>query len=152
MDIGDQAALAGAFGGDRQGVAEGVATGDIYKGAGDRMADFTYQGFNDANTRAFQAANLGMTSLNNSANIGAYLRQIQQQYLDANKAKFNEARDWDVRNLGILQSGLNGTPVGTSTPQASNPLMSGVGGAVSGYGAAGPPGAVAGGLLGLLGG
>lgn len=154
MGIGDQAALAGAFGGDRQGVAEGQATGDIYNSAADRVAQLRYQGFSDAQTRALQAANLGFGINQQSFNAGDYFRGIDQQYLTGEQNRFNEGRDWDVRNLGILQSGLTGVPTGstTTTPNASNPLMAGAGGALSGWQVAGPPGAIAGGLLGLFGG
>lgn len=147
MDIGDEATLASAFGGDRHGVAEGVATGDIYKAGGDRMADLTYQGFNDANARAAQAANLGFGALGAGAGMGDYFRQIQQQQLDANKNKFNEARDWGVRNLGILKSGMEGTPYGqTSTEKKPGSLLgdlAGIATTAGGFFLGGPAGAAA---------
>lgn len=151
--IGDQAALSGAFGGDRQGIAEGQATGDIYNGAADRIAQLRYQGFSDAQARALSAANLGFGVNQAAFNAGDYFRNIEQQGLTSDQSKFNEARDWNVRNLGILQSGLTGVPYGNTTTMqgGSNPVLSGVGGAVAGS-QFGPYGALAGAGIGLFGG
>lgn len=154
MGIGDQATLSGAFGGSRHGVAEGQATGDIYNSAADRVAQLRYQGFSDAQTRALQAANLGMGINQQQFNAGDYFRNIQQDYNTSEKDRFDEARGWDVRNLGILQSGMTGLPYGqsTTTPGGSNPLMAGAGGALAGWQVGGPAGAIIGGGLGLFGG
>lgn len=61
--IGDQARSAGAFGGSRQGIAEGVALGEASRSAGELSANLRSQGFNTAaslmqadNQRAMQAA------------------------------------------------------------------------------------------------
>lgn len=61
--IGDQARSAGAFGGSRQGIAEGVALGEATKSAGELSANLRSQGFNTAaglmqadQQRAMQAA------------------------------------------------------------------------------------------------
>ena len=53
--IGDQASLAGAFGGSRQGVAEGQGLADI----ANAQAGQRYGEFNSAMARAAQLANLG---------------------------------------------------------------------------------------------
>lgn len=61
--IGDQARAAGAFGGSRQGIAEGVAYNEGARSAGELSANLRSQGFNQAaglmqadNQRAMQAA------------------------------------------------------------------------------------------------
>lgn len=53
--IGDSAQMAGAFGGSRQGVAEGVALGQI----GQQQAGANIDAFNQAQERALALANLG---------------------------------------------------------------------------------------------
>jgi len=52
---GDQATQQGAFGGDRSALFSGQAIGDVNR----QQALFNYQAFNDAQQRAWQAANLG---------------------------------------------------------------------------------------------
>lgn len=61
--IGDQARAAGAFGGSRQGIAEGTALGEASRSAGELSANLRSQGFNQAaalmqadQQRAMQAA------------------------------------------------------------------------------------------------
>lgn len=61
--LGDQARAAGAFGGSRQGIAEGVALGETARSAGELSANLRSQGFNTAaglmqadQQRAMQAA------------------------------------------------------------------------------------------------
>lgn len=153
MGIGDEAQLAGAFGGDRQGIAEGQATGDIFNGAATRIAQLRYQGFSDAQARALAAANLGFGVNKAAFDAGDYFRNIEQQGLTSDQNKFNEARDWNVRNLGILQSGLTGVPYGnnTTTQGGSNPLLAGAGGALAGS-QFGPWGAGIGAGVGIFGG
>ena len=96
--VNDQATQAGAYGGSRQGVASGVALGQI----ANSQAGFNYQGFQDAMQRAAQAANLGFGASQRAA-------FLPQQY--------NQGQ------LGLLQGGLG--PYGTtqySTPPAPNPF------------------------------
>ena len=61
--IGDQARAAGAFGGSRQGIAEGTALGEAARSAGELSANLRSQGYNQAaalmqadQQRAMQAA------------------------------------------------------------------------------------------------
>lgn len=72
MGVNDQFTRAGAFGGSRQGVASGVASGEIARGLGEQMAGLQYQGFNDAMNRAGMLSNLGMGAAQGAAGIGQY--------------------------------------------------------------------------------
>jgi len=139
--VNDRATLAGAFGGSRHGVAEGVAQGELAKGMGQQMAGLQYQGYNDAMGRAGQLANLGLGANSQLASMGDYARQIQM------------SQDPAMRQLQILQGLLSGMPMGMtqSTPTYRNPMGGAIGGAAAGS-AFGPWGAGIGGLLGLLGG
>lgn len=84
--------------------------------------------------------------------MGDYFRNVQQQQLDDQRGRFNEARDWDIRNFDILKSGATGMPYGSSTsqPMQRNALAGAAGGAMAGS-TFGPAGAIAGGALGLFG-
>lgn len=160
LDANDAATRAGAFGGSRHGIAEGARLGQLDQGQAQTTANLLQSGFNDAQQRALQAANFGMGALGQQFGAGDYFRNIQQQYLGDQQNRFNEARDWDVRNLGILQSGLSGTPYGQSQsqPVTSNIAAGALGGALTGsqIGSVIPGigtgiGAAIGGGLGLLG-
>jgi hypothetical protein len=74
--IGDQATRARAFGGSRQGVAQGVALGNIANQQAQTMANLRYQGFGDAMGRAGQLANLGMGAAQAGGQMGQYARIV----------------------------------------------------------------------------
>jgi len=87
--IGDSAARAGAFGGSRQGVMEGVATSESARSLGDLSANLRMQGFNTAaglmsadQNRAMQAAlanqSAGLQGANLNLNAANSLSQIAQ--------------------------------------------------------------------------
>jgi hypothetical protein len=87
--IGDQAVQARAFGGSRQGIAEGVALGEAARSAGELSANLRSQGFNQASAllqadqqRAMQAA-----LANQQANLaaGTTSAQLAQQAALANQ-------------------------------------------------------------------
>lgn len=61
-EINDQATRAGAFGGSRQGVAQGVALAENARNQGMQVASLLNQGFEGATGRAQVGANLGMTA------------------------------------------------------------------------------------------
>lgn len=68
--INDQATQAGAFGGSRHGVAQGVALGENLRNQGMMAADMLSQGFEGAMGRAGQVANLGFGGAQAGANLG----------------------------------------------------------------------------------
>jgi hypothetical protein len=126
MNVNDAATRAGAFGGSRHGVAEGVALGELSKGMGQQMAGLQYQGFNDAMGRAQGLANLGLGANGQLGQMGDYSRQVTM------------SQDPAMRNLQILQGLLSGMPMGMSTtqPTYSNPLggLLGIAGVAGGLG------------------
>lgn len=152
-DANTQATQAHAFGGDRHAIMEGARLGQLDQGQAATTAGLYNQGFNDSWNRAQQTANFGMGALGQQANLGDYMRNVQQQQLTQNRNDFNEQRDWGVRNLGILQGALSGTPYGQSQtqPTSQNRLAGIAGGAITGAQLGGPAGAIIGGGLGLLG-
>ena len=67
--VNDQATQAGAFGGSRAAVAQGVAAGQVANQQALANSQLLYGGFNDAQQRAQQAAQLGIGG--NQAALGA---------------------------------------------------------------------------------
>lgn len=137
------ATAAGAFGGSRAAVVKGAAQGEAQGAHDQQIAGLLDQGYSNAQTQAGNAANLGLGATGNIANIGDYLRQIQQQQANP-----------DAERLRLLQGGVtnpNSTTV-TAPGQKKNPITGALGGAISGFAATGSPwGAAAGGVAGLWG-
>lgn len=67
--VNDQATQAGAFGGSRAAVASGVAAGQVANQQAMANSQLLYGGFNDAQQRAAQAAQLGLQG--NQGYLGA---------------------------------------------------------------------------------
>lgn len=104
-NVNDQATASGAFGGTRQGVAQGVALGQLNKDLGNQIAGLQYQGYNDAMGRAGQLANLGLGANAQLNQLGEYQRQVAMQ------------QDPAMRQLTILQGLLSGNPIAMSQTQ-----------------------------------
>jgi hypothetical protein len=145
--LNDQATQAGAFGGTRQGVAQGIALAQLNQDQANQMAALQSQGYSDAINQAGSLANLGLGAAGQLAQAGDYARQVQI------------SQDPAMQRLQILQSALSGTPYGMSTTQPVNRnVAAGVlGGALTGArignlfpGAGTAIGAGLGGLLGLF--
>lgn len=107
--VGDQATRAGAFGGSRHGVAEGVALADVNRSAADRMAQLRAEGFNQTQANASQLANLGLGAAPNLFGYGDYQRSIR------------EGNNPAMREASVLKNFLSGLPYGT-TSQTQVPL------------------------------
>jgi hypothetical protein len=153
LNANDAATQAHAFGGSRHGVAEGQQLADLNRNQAATTAQMLSSGFNDAQGRAYNAANLGLTANQQQFGMGDYFRQIQQQYLSDNQNQFNNARDYNQNQLGWLNGLLTGQPYSQtqSTPTSRNVLSGAAGGAAQGAAVAGAPGAIAGGIFGMLG-
>lgn len=148
--IADRAINAGAFGGSRQGVAEGVAAAETARQAGDLSAQLRAQGYGQAASlmqsdmdRAMQGQQLnlqaaGMQGDLAAAGQGAYLQSIQsalaagqinqaqaQALLDQEKAQYDAVRNMPLEQLNIRLAGLGGVQVPTSTTQTSTTPTSG---------------------------
>lgn len=159
--ISANAVGAGAFGGSRQGVAEGVAAAENARQVGDMSAQLRAQGFDtasgllnqdlarsmqgqqmrmDAGAQLGQIAQAGsdMNAKNATlaATLGEQQRQVQQQGLQEQYAKWKEAQDADLRGVNLRLSALGATPYGSTQTQTStaqgggNGLMSLAGGAL----------------------
>jgi hypothetical protein len=102
----DQATRAGAFGGSRHGVAEGIAQGQLANEHMGQVAGVLQSGYNNAQNVAGQLATMGLNGANGSADMGKYMRDIEQQRLNP-----------DAARLGLLGAGMVGG--GTASSQQS---------------------------------
>lgn len=142
--LGAQATQAGAFGGSRHGVAEGVMAGEYGRMAGDIAAQQRQQGYNQALDTAFRTAGVQQAGASGLAGLGGQLfgmgqqtqqaisgqgqfqRQLEQAMLDAAKSQFYGAAGAPLQGLGALSGVLSGLTIPTSstgtTSTPFNPL------------------------------
>lgn len=143
----------------RQGAAE-----DLTRGIGDITSNMAYQNYGDERQRQIQAglyandlANQDYQDINNMGLAGQGFDQFNQALIDADVDKYNYGANkdfnWIAQNLGLLQGqgGGSQTTVNKGASTKPNPFTSTLGGAASGFGIGGLPGALVGGGLGLLG-
>jgi hypothetical protein len=171
--LGQRATAARAFGGSRQGVAEGVMAGEFGRTAAQTAANLRQQGFQSALDRAMQQqlvnqqaglagaqfrlgagqqlAGLGqartaadLLAAQTAMGLGGARQQFAQQQMDA-------ARNLELERLGIRQGavGLLSPTMGASQTQTgpgqyTNPIAGGLGGALAGASLFGTGGALAG--------
>jgi len=164
--MGEAATRAKAFGGTRQGVAEGATNKAYADKAAQMSADLRMKGFDtsanlmqqDLTRRMAAAGQLGSLGQQQQTmgleggravmGAGSARQGLSQQELDA-------MRNIGVEKLGITQGAMStalpNAGGSTSTPTTRNALSGALGGAGYGYQFGGLPGAAIGGLLGLLG-
>lgn len=164
---GQEAGMAGAFGGARQAIAESEtrrggteAISDLYQKGYERAFESGAAKFaedrNVAARGAEQYRALGaqtqqqMTQdIQNLMATGGLKRSLKQAGLDFDYQQFIEARDWDITNLQPLLAAVGTVPYGTTTTAQTK--SSGLGNAIGV--AAGAAGAVmSGGMSGMFGG
>lgn len=103
--ISDNAARAGAFGGSRQGLAEGVATAETARNVGDLSANLRAQGFNTAASlfQSDQARALEAARANQAAGLqGAGLNAQAASTLGSLATNAQGARAMDIATLQAI--------------------------------------------------
>jgi hypothetical protein len=159
--IADGAINAGAFGGSRQGVAEGVAASENARQMGDLSAQLRAQGYGQAagmmqsdmdRQMAGQGMNLQAAGLQGDlaasgqqANLqgiqaalsAGQINQAQAQaLLNQEQSQYDAMRNVPLEQLNIRMAPLGGMQVGSSatqtTPTSGSPFGSALGGALSG--------------------
>ena len=133
--IGDQARSAGAFGGSRQGIAEGTAIGEAARSAGELSANLRSQAFNTGaqlmqadQNRALQGQQLGLSAASQLQSIasgaqqarqmdaatlesiGAAKQAQQQALLDEAYSRWLEARNYPIEMLNLRLGATTATP------------------------------------------
>jgi hypothetical protein len=146
--IGDSAVGAGAFGGSRHGVAEGVASAEGARQIGDLSAQLDNEAFNNAQAAWNTDVNRDMTNayqqqavrsqsadqlsniaqagsqMNNQTNtllamLGGQQQQLSQQDLSAQYAQWKEQQDYPTQQLNLRLAALGATPYGGTQSQTS---------------------------------
>jgi hypothetical protein len=135
--IGANAANVGAFGGSRQGIEEGTAIGQENLGEGQLVGGLLSSGYQQAMNQAQSLANTNLAA-GQWATTAAPQLATQQATLDAQQAgllgqvggteqqqaqeeadlaaqQWQQQWDYPETQLQILQSGLAGSPYGTTT-------------------------------------
>lgn len=152
---------AGRYGSGAHASSEADAYGQMMNQVGDIASDMSYQNYGDERSRMMQGAGLSpmlaqqdYMDIDALGKAGMGFDNYNQANIDADMRKwdFNENRQYDwLRNyLGLLQGGGQ---YGTQTQYqpGPNPFTSAFGGAMTGFGFGGWPGALIGGAGGLLG-
>lgn len=153
---------AGRYGSGAQASSEADAYGQMMNQVGDISSDMSYQNYGDERQRMMQGAGLSpMLANQDYVDIDALGRAGQgfdnynQSLINADMRKwdFNQNRDFDwLQNyLGLLQGGGQMGGSQTMSQPGPNPFTSTFGGAMTGFGLGGWPGALIGGGAGLLG-
>ena len=140
--LGAQATAAGAFGGSRHGVAQGVMAGEYGRMAGDIAAQQRQRAYEQAMDTAFRTAGVQQAGAGGLAGLGgqlfgmgqqtqaaigaqgAFQRQLQQQMLDRAMQQYYGAAGAPLSGLGAISSTLGSVPYGTTTTtsQPFNPM------------------------------
>lgn len=124
--LGAEATRAGAFGGSRQGVAQGTMLGDYGRAFGDIAAQQRQQGFNTALTAAQNQqgiqSNLAGQGFNFGQSIGATQAQegqrqqaMNQALIDAAKGQFGGFTGAPMASLSAPMAALGAANMGQQT-------------------------------------
>jgi len=137
--LGAQATAAGAFGGSRQGVAEGVMAGEYGRMAGDMAAQQRQQNYSQALQAAMadrqarlgaasqlgglgqQAFQTGQTIQQNQLQQGLLQQGMQQALIDAAKGQYAGYTASPMQSLSAPLAALGATPVPQTTTQSQSP-------------------------------
>ena len=153
--ISATAGRAGAFGGSRQGIQEGVAQAEAAKNVADLSAQLRLQGYQQATgqaqadlARQMQAAGMlpgiaeaqqraGLMDAASIEAIGAQRQALQQAQLEDAYNRFMEERNYPIEMLNLRLGATSATPYGstqtrttTGGPGGSN-FLSGAGTAIT---------------------
>ena len=121
--VGSEATRAGAFGGSRQGVAEGVALGELGRAEAATLGDIRTRGFQSSVQAALASRQQQMGAAGGLANLGFGGFQGLEQLLGRSaggKIGLGQARqELPFRQLGMLQGIMGSAPHGMTTTTTS---------------------------------
>lgn len=142
------ATRAGAFGGSRQAVQSALTNEAALRQGASTAAQLRSQGYGQAAQLAQQAQTMGLQGAGAVMTAQQQAQALEQQRLDA-------LRNLPLEQLALRQAAMSAQPANlgmtSSTPTSRNAAAGALGGAMAGYQLAGPYGAAAGGLIGLMG-
>ena len=143
-DLGAAATRANAFGGARQGVAEGVTNAEFGRVAANALAPMRRDAFNTAMSNAMtdrsqrlgaanqlgglanQAFNTGRTINQDMMQQGLLQQMLQQQLIDAARSDFAGYSNSPMQSLSPTIAALGATPVPQSSTVRQNPGILGI--------------------------
>ena len=146
--LGAQATRANAFGGSRQGVAEGVTNAEYGRMAANAIAPLRMQGYNTAMNQAMadrtsrlgaarqlgslagQAFNTGRAINQDMMSQGLMQQGLQQQLIDAARQDFARYANSPLDSLNAPLAALGEAPKPTTTTETNNPGILGTLGAM----------------------
>lgn len=146
--LGAQATRANAFGGSRQGVAEGVTNAEYGRMAANAIAPIRMQGYNTAMNQAMadrtsrlgaarqlgslagQAFNTGRAINQDMMSQGLMQQGLQQQLIDAARQDFARYANSPLDSLNAPLAALGEAPKPTTTTETNNPGILGTLGAM----------------------
>lgn len=153
--LGAEATRAGAFGGSRHGVAQGVLAANTANALNNQIGNLRYQGYGDAMSRAAQdqqmrmgAASqlgnlsnlgfgMGQTINQNLAQQGAMQQALQQMAMDKASGQYQGYQQSPYTALSAYTQALGSTPypqTTTSTQSQNRGLFDYLGMGLYGYG------------------
>lgn len=116
-DLQDKGAKAGAFGNTRFGVAEGQLRSDL----GQRLADIQVKGaeaaYRDAQNMFQRDRDETYRRIAQQQGFGQLERGIQQDLRDRAREQFEDAQDYEFRQLERMRNLISGLPYSTSGRQ-----------------------------------
>ena len=146
--LGAQATRANAFGGSRQGVAEGVTNAEYGRMVANAIAPIRMQGYNTAMNQAMadrtsrlgaarqlgslagQAFNTGRAINQDMMSQGLMQQGLQQQLIDAARQDFARYANSPLDSLNAPLAALGEAPKPTTTTETNNPGILGTLGAM----------------------
>jgi len=112
---------AGSYGGSRQAILEAEG----YRNLGTKLGDLTATGYQTAYDKAAQQfgddRQFGLDALQQQADMGASRRDILSEGIAADKAQFEEERDYDYKAVQYLQSLLQDLPIAAQSYDFAQP-------------------------------
>lgn len=147
-NLGAQAQGAGAYGGSRQGVMEGVTNAEFGRMAANQLGNMRMQGYNNSMANAMndrtarlgaasqlggmanQAFNTGRTINQDMANQGLLQQSLQQALIDVARGDFANYAQSPMNSLNAPIAALGAARYPTSSTNTQNPGLLGTLGAL----------------------
>lgn len=160
--INSDFSAAGRYGSGAHAMASSDAANNLMTQIGDISSQMAYQNYGDERQNqirgmlfAPEMANQDYIDINALGQAGEGIDAWNQAKIDKDIQKYNyqQSKDWNYLNdyIGLLNGAVGGSTTTTSPVQRPNIFSSVGGGALTGFGVGGIPGALVGGGLGLLG-
>ena len=112
---------AGAYGGSRQGAAEGVLGGEALRNMSDITGRGYQQAYENAQSQFTKDREYGLGALKDLAGIGEDQRAIEAEGIAADIQQFEDERDDPYKKVQYMRSLLQGLPLETQAFNYSEP-------------------------------